>query len=123
MKPYDGSKDSVEHLYIFQSWMELEMLSNVKSFCLLLARLEHKWFRKLKRRLIASFWELARAFINNSLEVEIKGNLPPIYLLTIKQGREETLREYVARFNSEVLQIESYTDDATLTAIVTNLRD
>lgn len=45
------------------------------------------------------------------------------YLLTIKQERNETLREYVSRFNTEALQIEDYTDGAALIAIVVGLRD
>lgn len=44
-------------------------------------------------------------------------------MLTLKQGRNETLREYVARFNSEALQIEGYTSGTTLVAIVARLRD
>lgn len=79
------------------------------------------WIRfdhELKGRSIATFQELVRAFIVQFLEGRdhIK---PPTYLLTIQQGRNETLREYVARFNSEALQIEGYIDG--LRAIVAGL--
>lgn len=46
-----------------------------------------------------------------------------MHLLTIKQGLDESVGEYVVRFNNEALQVEGYTDGATLIAIASGLQD
>lgn len=62
------------------------------------------WFNSLEARSIKSFMDLASMFISRfivGIPAEIKTN----HLETVRQRRNESLREYVTRFNLKALQI------------------
>ena len=44
------------------------------------------------------------------------------YLFTVKQEKEESLKDYIVRFNYEALQIEGYNDNLSLSAMMVGLK-
>ncbi|KAF3438921.1 hypothetical protein FNV43_RR17196 [Rhamnella rubrinervis] len=47
---------------------------------------------------------------------------PKSYLFTVKQGREETLKDYITRFNKETLCIDGCSDDLMLSVMMASLK-
>ena len=47
---------------------------------------------------------------------------PKSYLFIVKQGKEESLKGYIVRFNYKTLQIEGCNDDLSLSAIMVGLK-
>ncbi|XP_043811552.1 uncharacterized protein LOC122723465 [Manihot esculenta] len=62
------------------------------------------WFNSLETGSIRSFGDLATRFISRFI-VGVPADRKMSYLETVRQRRDESLREYVARFNTEALQI------------------
>ncbi|XP_021621477.1 uncharacterized protein LOC110621504 [Manihot esculenta] len=82
------------------------------------------WFNYLTIGSIKGFMDLANVFINRFI-VGVSAKRKTSYLEIVSQRRNESLREYVARFNSEALQIfkldearavEAMQDDALTTS-------
>ncbi|XP_043815340.1 uncharacterized protein LOC122724444 [Manihot esculenta] len=63
-----------------------------------------EWFNNLEAGSISSFGDLATRFISRFI-AGVPADRKTSYLETIKQRRDESLKEYVARFNTEALQI------------------
>ena len=40
------------------------------------------------------------------------------HLLYVKQGKDESLRDYIARFNKEKLEVEDYEENIAMTALI-----
>lgn len=87
--------------------MELQTHSNAllcKGFPTTLMGAAQTWFNNLVLKIIKTFIDLANAFIGcyiASLPTQGKNS----HLKTVKQKKGETLREYMAKFNSKELQI------------------
>ena len=47
--------------------------------------------------------------------------LPPTHLLSVKQGKNESLKDYIVRFNKEAVRVENCIDVVPLTAIMAGL--
>ncbi|XP_021620550.1 uncharacterized protein LOC110620912 [Manihot esculenta] len=62
------------------------------------------WFNNLEAESISSFGDLATRFISRFI-AGVPADRKTSYLEIIKQRRDESLREYVARFNTEALQV------------------
>ncbi|XP_021631866.1 uncharacterized protein LOC110629263 [Manihot esculenta] len=87
--------------------MELQTHSNdvmCKVFPATLTRAARAWFNNLESRSIKNFIDLANIFINRFI-AGVPTERKMSYLKTMHQWRNESLREYVAKFNSEALQI------------------
>ncbi|KAK1549877.1 hypothetical protein Q3G72_009345 [Acer saccharum] len=67
------------------------------------------------------FTKLSRLFVNQFVEAR-HPKKPVTHLLLIKQNEEETLKEYIARFNLKAVQVEGYSDDVALIAMMTKLQ-
>ncbi|XP_058208127.1 uncharacterized protein LOC131321138 [Rhododendron vialii] len=78
------------------------------------------WFNKLPPGSIRSFKELSTSFVSYFIAGQRYGK-PATHLLTVKQGRWESLREYTTRFNKEVVQIEEADDSVSITAYIAGL--
>ena len=59
------------------------------------------WFKKLPPRTVPSFADLGVKFINQFLTSK-KVKKGPDHMLTIRQGKGESLRSNIARFNTEL---------------------
>ena len=47
---------------------------------------------------------------------------PATHLMSVRQGDNEPLEDYARRFNQEAMQVEDFTDQAAIQAILTELR-
>ncbi|XP_021631859.2 uncharacterized protein LOC110629255 [Manihot esculenta] len=74
------------------------------------------WFNILEAGSIRSFEDLANVFISRFI-AGVPANRKSSYLETIRQRRNESLREYVARFNMEALQIPELDEGRAVEAI------
>ncbi|XP_059636125.1 uncharacterized protein LOC132278347 [Cornus florida] len=63
------------------------------------------WFNKLKPRTIDTFKELSKQFVSHFI-VGQRHRRSATYLLTVKQQKGESIREYITRFNTEMLMAE-----------------
>ncbi|KAG8645588.1 hypothetical protein MANES_10G076111v8 [Manihot esculenta] len=87
--------------------MELQTLSDAlmcKVFPTTLSGPARAWFNSLEAGSIKSFGDLATRFISRFI-AGVPADRKTSYLETVKQKEGESLREYVARFNTEALQI------------------
>ncbi|XP_043816063.1 uncharacterized protein LOC122724603 [Manihot esculenta] len=62
------------------------------------------WFNSLEAGSIRSFGDLANAFVSRFI-AGVPADRKTSYLETVRQRRDESLREYVAHFNTKALQI------------------
>ncbi|XP_043809011.1 uncharacterized protein LOC110606147 [Manihot esculenta] len=107
MAVYDGIGNPREHVLNYKTFMELQTLSNAlmcKVFPTTLSGPARTWFNSLEAGSIRSFGDLAIRFISRFI-AGVPEDRKTSYLETVRQRRDESLREYVARFNTEALQI------------------
>ncbi|XP_021603794.1 uncharacterized protein LOC110608809 [Manihot esculenta] len=107
MAAYDGAGNPREHILSYKTFMELQTLSDAlmcKLFPTMLTGAARAWFNSLEAGSIRSFGDLASTFISRFI-AGVPADRKTSYLKTVKQRRNESLREYVARFNTEALQI------------------
>ncbi|XP_059638538.1 uncharacterized protein LOC132280801 [Cornus florida] len=79
------------------------------------------WFNKLKPGSIENFEELSKQFIGHFIAGQ-KHRRPATHLLNVKQQKGESLRDYISRFNTEMLQVEEVDDKVALTAFMGGLQ-
>ena len=87
MPTYDGSKDPVEHVDTFRTWMELQGVRDAikcRAFPFTLGGPARGWYRQLKPRSISSFKDLTRFFVTQFLGGR-DHKKPATHLLTIRQ--------------------------------------
>ena len=107
MATYDGAGNPREHILNYKTLMELQTLSDAlvcKVFPTMLTGPARAWFNSLEVESIRSFGDLVNVFISQFI-AGVPADRKTNYLETVKQRRNESLREYVARFNTEALQI------------------
>ena len=73
------------------------------------------WFSKIPPNLVSSFEELGKFFVNNFIGGQRhKRSLSS--LLIIEQGKSESLRSFITRFNREALTVDEVDDKLLLAA-------
>ncbi|XP_022147761.1 uncharacterized protein LOC111016619 [Momordica charantia] len=125
IKKYDGSTDPIDHLDVYHEWTDIYGITEAircRVFSFTLTGSTRIWFQQLKRKSISSFKELARAFVTQFAGGWNRSR-PVAYLLTIKQKATESLKDYVARFNKEKLQVEGLTDAVVLLVFISGVKD
>ncbi|XP_065621537.1 uncharacterized protein LOC136064130 [Quercus suber] len=73
------------------------------------------WFNKILLNTITSFQELSKLFVNDFVKCQ-RHNCSSSSLLHIKQGKNESLRTFINRFNREALLVDEMEDEILLTA-------
>lgn len=76
-----------------------------RSFLATLNGVARVWFNKLLASSIANFEQLSDSFVRTFIGSQ-RHKRPTSYLLTVKQQKGETLREYVKCINKVVLEID-----------------
>lgn len=105
MATYDGTENPQEHILNYKTFIELQIHSDIsmcKVFSTTLTELAWAWFNSLEAESIKSFTDLASMFISRFI-AGVTAERKTSYLETVRQRRNEFLKEYVARFNSEAL--------------------
>ncbi|XP_058211619.1 uncharacterized protein LOC131323795 [Rhododendron vialii] len=123
LETFNGSTDPLDHLETYKSLMHLQAVPDevmCRAFHVTLKGSARAWFNKLPPGSIRSFKELSTSFVSYFIAGQRYGK-PTTHLLTVKQGRWESLREYTTRFNKEVVQIEEANDSVSITAYIAGL--
>ncbi|XP_010693798.1 uncharacterized protein LOC104906704 [Beta vulgaris subsp. vulgaris] len=80
------------------------------------------WFKSLKPGSISSFSQLSSTFrthfVSNRRRERTTGEL-----LSVKQGANESLRDYIGRFNVEAVSIPRLQQDVAVLALMTGLKE
>lgn len=124
IKPYDGQRDPTEHLELYRTLIEVQGASQVilcRAFPLTLVGAARRWFRRLQPHFISSFRDFSRDFTSHFRSARQRGKLVT-YLLTVKQQEGETLKDYIIRYNNELIQVDGYDNGITLSGIIEGLR-
>ena len=73
------------------------------------------WFSKIPLNTVSSFEELSKLFVNNFIRGQ-RHKRSSSSLLTIKQGKNESLRSFITHFNMEALTVDEMDDKVLLVA-------
>lgn len=98
---YTGLEDSIEFLDNFGAHLNLHGTPNevaCRAFSLTLSGNALDWFRKLPPKSINDFDALDKAFLTQFLAGRIRRRLAR-YLMSLKEGHDESLKDYIMRFN------------------------
>ncbi|XP_016164719.1 uncharacterized protein LOC107607261 [Arachis ipaensis] len=125
MPPYDGTFDPSHHLSNFRSQMYLTDASDAthcKAFPTTLTKTAIKWFDSLSPRSITKFVDLAKKFLAR-FSIQRDKAKHALSLLGIKQGDQESLRNYMERFNKACLDIQNLPTEAVIVGLINGLRE
>nr|XP_027102744.1 uncharacterized protein LOC113723988 [Coffea arabica] len=124
MKPYDATTDPEDHLFAFLTQIRLQTAADAvrcKTFLMFLEGKARQWFQGLPPKSIRSFAQLARLFAAQFVSSRAFSK-STAHLMTIQQRPEESLREYMVRFNNESLQVRDRDDKVVMAAFINGLR-
>ncbi|XP_043725732.1 uncharacterized protein LOC122672302 [Telopea speciosissima] len=116
---YNGKGDPNDHISYFNTMMTVYGGSDVvscRSFPTSIKRPTTLWFAKLKPNLICSLIELAKAFVSR-FQNSVKQNKMAANLLAVKQRSDESIRDYITRFNAKSLKIKDLDDAMAFNAL------
>ena len=91
------------------------------SFLTTLKGAAREWFTKLPTSSIDNFEQLGSSFLRHFVGGQ-RPKRPADHLLTIRQGKKETLRSYVTRFTRETLEVDEADDRVQLTTFKAGLK-
>ncbi|XP_024039304.1 uncharacterized protein LOC112097943 [Citrus clementina] len=107
---YSGRTDPLVHIKRFNNITGVQRLSQAqryRAFPLSLEGRAREWYRKLPRGSIKSFKQMCQEFAE-----QFRGAMAPeddmMELTSMKQGEEETLREFIKRFHRTVLNLGAF---------------
>ncbi|XP_057760916.1 uncharacterized protein LOC130981340 [Arachis stenosperma] len=124
LTPYKGIGDPKIHVTKFESMMFLNSDSDpilCRSFPTFLDGAALLWFSNLPAGSISSFDEFTKLFVNHFAASKIYVR-DSDYLSTIKQGPQESLKEYMTRLTEASMQIHDLNPEVQLHAIKSGLR-
>ncbi|XP_038685725.1 uncharacterized protein LOC119985507 [Tripterygium wilfordii] len=122
IKPYDGTTDLEDHVDQYSQRLTLvsypfnkHEACMYRGFCSTLVGPPLKWYLNLPEGQIASFAQLAYAFVEQfARSMKIIPTFDDLYRLWQKQG--ESLRSFLTRFNKEKLEIPRCLDEIAINA-------
>jgi hypothetical protein len=80
-----------------------------RAFPLTLTRNARDWFKRLPSGSVDKFEGLGREFLGQFMAAQTRKK-PSRYLLTLQQGSNETLKDFMAQLNFEKMIVEDPTD-------------
>lgn len=90
-------------------------------FNLTLTRAGAMWYNTLRGKQFDSFEELSLAFSNYFIGLKPSPKTAG-HLLKIRQRKEESLRDYVHRFQDEAIQVPNLSEETRLLAAIQGLQ-
>ena len=105
---FEGPGDPVEHI---NAYHEAMMMHGHNEFALCiafsstLAKRGLTWYGDLPPSSVANFQQLADMFCQHFV-AGLKRKREAVYLITIKQGKNESLCAYIKRFNEAMLEVD-----------------
>jgi hypothetical protein len=124
IEKYDGSEDPQAHLEAFREHLILHVTPDeiaCKALPLTLKGVAKDWFTELPSKSVGTFKELERLFLTQFLATQ-KRKKSVTCLLTLRQGNEESLKDFMLRFNKEKLEVDSLDDKTMLNALMQGVR-
>jgi hypothetical protein len=100
---YVGDRDPFHHLENFRAHLDLHRTPDEMvcwAFPLILSGNALDWFRKLSLNSVDKFKELSKIFLTKFLAFQTRKK-PSEYLLTFHLHNNETLKEFMTRFNED----------------------
>jgi hypothetical protein len=120
VEKYDGSRDPKAHLEAFRENIILHSTPDdiaCRAFLLTLMGVANDWFTRLPLKLVNSFKELGHLFLAQFLTTQ-KRKKNVTCLLTMRQGKEESLKDFMLCFNKEKLEVDSRDEKTMLNALM-----
>jgi hypothetical protein len=120
IEKYDGNGDPQEHLEAFREHIVLHGTPDeiaCRAFPLTLKGVAKDWFTGLPPKSVATFKDLGRLFLTQFLATR-KRKKDPTCLLTLRQDKEESLKDFMLRFNREKLEVDTPDDKTLLCALM-----
>ncbi|KAL0374128.1 UNVERIFIED_CONTAM: hypothetical protein Sradi_3328500 [Sesamum radiatum] len=121
---YDGTKDPLEHVAAFELVMNLYGQSNVinaKLFVTTLTGKTQEWFTSLPSGGIESFEQLIQKFTFHFASKR-KQKRSATYLFNIRQKEDESLKNFIGRFNNETLEVQDLRIDMIVSILIHGLK-
>ncbi|KAK1378105.1 hypothetical protein POM88_024849 [Heracleum sosnowskyi] len=119
IKAYDGTGDPVNHVRTFSNALMLQPTNDAikcRAFPQTLAGMAQRWYSRLPPNSIGSLKELNKAFINQFVSGRVHEK-SSASLMTIQQGKNEALRDYINRFTREALKVPDLEDKVAMIAL------
>lgn len=116
MEAFDETKDRFDHLETYNTLMCLQaVLKEImcRAFPTSLKGSSLIWFDKLNLISINTFAKLSQQFMSHFIGGRMYRKLAT-YLLNVTQGKGESLRDYVMRYNRKVLQVDKADEKVVL---------
>ncbi|XP_059431559.1 uncharacterized protein LOC132165071 [Corylus avellana] len=120
---YDGSGDPTNHIESFRAHLILHDTPDeiaCRAFPLTLKGAAKEWIEELSVKSVDNFNTLRRLFLSQFLATRKGKN--PTYLLSLKQGKSESLKDYMLRFNWEKLTVESPNEQTVLLVLMNGVK-
>ncbi|GMN58074.1 hypothetical protein TIFTF001_027179 [Ficus carica] len=92
------------------------------AFCLTLTSTVWQWYRRLNSRSINSFCQLSKAFSVTFLNAKIRKK-ETSHLYRVKQGKDESLKDYLSRFDKAIIKVKTCTDATLINAFREGVKD
>ncbi|XP_077242400.1 uncharacterized protein LOC143882903 [Tasmannia lanceolata] len=121
---YDGTTDLVDHLKTFKTMMLIHGVSDdfmCRAYPATLIGAARDWYSSLPPGSIRSFEEFGDQLVKHFLSSG-RTRKTVASLMTVKQKKGETLKEFIARFNREALQIPNLDPSAAMNALLCGVR-
>ena len=121
---YNGSGSPVDHVRAYKAQMALATNAD-ELLCLAfpstLKGPAAQWFHSLKPRSVKEFKELSKLFISQFIGMHDRPQ-PDTQLLTVKQQKGESLKDFVDRFNQQKLQIYNLNETVAIAAFCSGVQ-
>jgi hypothetical protein len=124
IEKYDGNGDPQEHLEAFREHIVLHGTPDeiaCRAFPLTLKGVAKDWFTRLPHKSVGTFKDLGRLFLTQFLATR-KMKKDPTCLLTLRQDKEENLKDFMLRFNREKLEVDTPDDKTLLCTLMQGVR-
>ncbi|GKV25716.1 hypothetical protein SLEP1_g35111 [Rubroshorea leprosula] len=124
LETYDGTKDPDDHLHAFYSCMQAQNASDAlmcKIFPSTLRGNARTWYYSLPPRSISSYTEMTSAFATKFSSRRLIRKTTS-ELMRVKQRDEESLKNYMSRFNDAVLEVNSFDQTVGIVAVIAGLK-
>ncbi|KAL2245916.1 UNVERIFIED_CONTAM: hypothetical protein Sindi_2859800 [Sesamum indicum] len=121
---YDGLKDPREHITTFEMVMNLYRQTdsiNAKLFVTTLTGKAQEWFTSLPNGTIGSYEQLIHRFAYHFASKQ-KSKRSAAHLFAIWQGSDESLKDFMGRFNNETLEVQDLRIDMMTSILVHGLK-
>ena len=124
VEKYDGVGDPKAHLEAFREHIVLHGTPDeisCRAFPLTLTEVVKDWFIGLPPKSVSNFQELGHLFLTQFL-VTRKRKKNVTYLLTMRQGKVESLKDFMLHFNKEKLEVDNPDEKIMLNALMQEIR-